>query len=81
MADDITITLPGDEDDSMATTELDGASNEYWREDLRSHSGMRRDSSLFWSDAQRSAFLEGKVGMRESVAMRNIPPINTGTPD
>ena len=30
----------------------------------------------FWTDAQRSAFLEGKVGMRESVAMRNIPPIN-----
>lgn len=61
-----------------AVTELDSASNEFWREDLRNEAAARREGARFWTDAQRSAFLEGKVGMRESVAMRNIPPVNTG---
>ena len=63
----------------MPATELDQASNEFWREDLRNEAAARREAARFWTDAQRSAFLEGKVGMRESVAMRNIPPVNTGT--
>ena len=74
---DLNIPLPGDND--VAQTTLDDASNEFWREDLRNEAASRREGARFWTDAMRSAFIEGKVGLRESVAMKNIPPANGQT--
>lgn len=62
-----------DEESTMPVA-LDDASNEFWKEDLRNEAASRREGTRFWTDAQRSAFIEGKVGLRESVAMKNIPP-------
>ena len=57
------------------TTHLDSASNGYWIEDMRNESAARREGARFWTDAQRSQFIEGKIGMRESIALKNVPPI------
>ena len=53
---------------------LDPDSALHWKEHLYKSAQRQSDSSDFFSDALRSQHLEGKVGMRESVAIRNLPP-------
>ena len=55
-------------------THLSPAGNEYWLNDMYTFNAQRRDSSLFWSDQSRSQHLEGKMGMRESQAMKSYQP-------
>ena len=57
---------------SMAA--LDSDSYLHWKEHLYKSAQRQSDSADFFSDALRSQHLEGKVGMRESVAIRNLPP-------
>ena len=43
-----------------------------WKGDLMNHRAKARDMSEFFLDAMTSAFLEGKVGYREGLAIRTV---------
>jgi hypothetical protein len=63
---------------------LDENSFLHWKEQLYKSAQRMSDGADFVTEQGRLGMLEGKVGMRESVAMRNIPPIaadsqNTGS--
>jgi hypothetical protein len=60
------------EDDDMAS--LDENSYLHWKEDLYNHAAQRREGAEFFVEALRSAYMEGKVGYRESLALMNNPP-------
>jgi hypothetical protein len=68
---------PNDEAESgsnKSMAALDSDSYLHWKEHLYKSGQRQSDSADFFSDALRSQHLEGKVGMRESVAIRNLPP-------
>ena len=53
---------------------LDSDSALHWKEHLYKSAQRQSDSADFFSNSLSSQHLEGKVGMRESVAVRNLPP-------
>lgn len=77
LVDDTTLTVdvpPDCGDDDMATVDLPDNSYAHWKERLYHLAEMTRESHHFWTDQSRSQHLEGKMGMRESIAMQNMPP-------
>lgn len=66
---------PGDsrEDDTMPA--LDQDSFLHWKENLYNQRASAGEGHQFFIEALRSGHLEGKMGMRESIAARNLPPV------
>lgn len=62
----------------MAT--LDEMSSQHWKEKLWSQDQSRADGHQFLIEAQRAGFLEGKMGLRESIAASNLPPVRPIAP-
>ena len=59
-----------------ATAVLDDNSHAHWKEKLYDVAHARTETNSFASEAQKLGFMEGKVGLRESNAMKNIAPNN-----
>jgi hypothetical protein len=65
------------EDKQMA--KLDEDSMLHWKEQLYKTAQAANDGHTFVMEQGRLNFLEGKVGLRESIALKNVPPINAGS--
>jgi len=72
---DVPEPAPGDISGDEEMAELGENSFLHWKEQLYNQRASAGEGHQFFTEALRSAHLEGKVGMRESVAMRNIPPV------
>ena len=48
------------------------ADYEFWKSDLFEQRAKARATDNFFIDALRSAFMEGKVGYREALAVRSV---------
>lgn len=62
------------ENDDMA--ELDKDSFLHWKEKAYAIADREQAGAGFASESLRLGFMEGKVGFRESIAMKNLPPAN-----
>lgn len=59
--------------ESMA--ELDANGYLHWKEKMYSESHSGDQDNRFFVDALKSGFIEGKMGARELVFSRNVPPV------
>ena len=59
--------------------QLDTDSMLHWKEKMYNQSQSQADGHQFLVEAQRAGFLEGKIGLRESIALKNVPPVNKGS--
>ena len=62
-------------DDVKKCCDIQPCTFQYWTGQTLQQNHMVNQGHQFFLEAQRAGFLEGKVGMRESVALKNLPPL------
>lgn len=79
--DEIDLDVPDSGELTMAA--LDENSFLHWKEHLYKSTQRMSDGADFVTEQGRMGMLEGKMGVRETVGLRNVPPVaadakNTG---